>query len=429
MSVEHVYRVSHSGWVHCHGGQAVEVPAWPRLKHRALVVLDLDDAPTDVWRFEGKPEYAPALIEKRVRTEGLVEGAAHIVIHRLVKVPRGFQAFFSAIPLELWQRATQWAHEQSDHCLVLSAAGLLCHGVTVGHARVMLSQRRLMCFAQTDAGMVFDATQALGQGPETMASAAQVLNAHQGELLARLGASAVDWVSLWVPQADDARTCLAALETQLGGPPVAWPATDLEGLGGHVHTALPALAQQAAGRHALNPLGERVAWQAERWVATLAVVTAVVGVGLVALGGVSAQQAGQQRTASAAAREELASLQARIQAVSTVETPRNLLPVVEFARQLDEGARYDPVAFLATLRASAGPDIRIQRVRLEGGGLTPARAFRVEGVAGWGASASVARWSVQMAAAGWSMKALDPTEATPGAFVYEMVAVATPSGT
>lgn len=429
MSVEHVYRVSHSGWVHCHGGQAIEVPAWPRLNHSALVVLDLDDAPTDVWRFEGKPEYASALIEKRVRTEGLVEGAAHIVIHRLVKVPRGFQAFFSAIPLDLWQRATQWAHEQSDHCLLLSVAGLLCHGVTVGRGRVMLSQRRLMCFAQTEAGMVFGTTQALGQGAETMASAVQVLISNHGEWLSRLGADAVDWVTLWSTQPDDVRTCLAALEGPLTRSPIAWPTAELEGVEPRVHTALPALARQAAGRHALNPLGERVAWQAERWVATLAVVTAVVGVGLVALGGVSVQLAGQQRSASAAAREELASLQARIQAVSTVETPQKLLPVAEFARQLDEGARHDPVAFLSVLKASTGPDIRIQRVRLEGGGLTRARAFRVEGVVALGASASVARWSAQMAAAGWAMKALDPTEATPGAFVYEMVAATTPSGT
>ena len=72
MSAEHVYRVASSGWLHCHGHQVEEVPAWPRLTHSALVVLDMDDVYTDVWRFEGKTEYAAALVEKRVRTQGLV---------------------------------------------------------------------------------------------------------------------------------------------------------------------------------------------------------------------------------------------------------------------------------------------------------------------------------------------------------------------
>jgi len=164
VATEHVYRVSSTGWVHCHGNDAQDVPAWPTLQHSDLVVLDLDDIFTDVWRFEGKSEYAAALIEKRARTQGLVEGAAHIVMHRLLKVPGGFLAFFSAIPLELWQRCTQWAREQGDHCLLLTAAGLLSHGVGTDGGRILLSQRRLMYFAQTEEGLSFGSMQALGGG-------------------------------------------------------------------------------------------------------------------------------------------------------------------------------------------------------------------------------------------------------------------------
>ena len=36
MSAEHVYRIASSGWLHCHGHQVEEVPAWPRLTHSAL---------------------------------------------------------------------------------------------------------------------------------------------------------------------------------------------------------------------------------------------------------------------------------------------------------------------------------------------------------------------------------------------------------
>jgi len=429
MSAEHVYRVANSGWLHCHGHQAQEVPAWPRLTHSALVVLDLDDVFTDVWRFEGKADYAPALIEKRVRTQGLVDGAAHVVVHRLVKLPGGFQVFFSAISLELWQRCTEWAKEQADHCLVMMAPGLLCHNVSSGNARLMLSQRRLLSFLHTEEGMVFGSTQALGSGQSAMASAAQVLTANQTALLTRLGVDAVEWGTLWSTQAADVDTCLTALRSVLGGTPVVMPAQELALVGERVQTVMPALARQAAGRHALNPFVETVAWRAERWVAPITVVTALVGLVLAIVGVLVGQMAEQQRSAGLNQQSELTVLQDRIQAVSTVEAPQKLLPVAEFSRTLDEGARHDPVAFMALLKASAGNDIRIQRVRLESAaGLARIRAFRVDGVIAPGASASVTRWVSAMTAAGWKLKAVDPTYTVPGAFSYELVATATAAG-
>ncbi len=429
MSTEHIYRVTNAGWLHCHGHQVEDVPAWPRLTHTALVVLDLDDVFTDVWRFEGKADYAPALVEKRVRTQGLVEGAAHIVVHRLVKMPGGFQVYFTAISLELWQRCTQWAQEQADHCLVMTAGGLLCHGVQSGHARLMLSQRRLMSFAQTEEGMFFGATQALGSGISAMASAAQVLTANQGATLTRLGAEAVEWGTMWTTNPADIDTCQAAVRNLLGGAPGVMQTTELAMSGERVHTVLPELARDAAGRHALNPLVERVAWRAERWVAPITAVTALVGVVLVTLGVLVGQLADQQRADGQSQRGELAALQQRIQAVSVVEAPQKLLPVAEFSRALDEGAQHDPVVFLALLKSTAGKDIRIQRVRLEtASGVNKGRAFRVDGVMAAGASASVTRWVSQMIAAGWTLKAVDPTYTGPGAFSYELVSSVTATG-
>jgi hypothetical protein len=419
---EHVYRVSSTGWVHCHGHTAEEVPAWPQLSHSALVVLDLDDAFTDVWRFEGKPEYAAALIEKRVRTEGLVEGAAHVVIHRLVKAPRGFQVYFSAISLEFWQRCSQWAREQSDHCLLLTAAGLLCHGVGLGKARLMLSQRQLMCFAQTEAGMAFGATQALGAESAAMASAAKVIAANHSPLLSHLEPEAVQWVTLWSTQAGDSDTCLEVVHGVLGFAPAVLYARELALAGERVHAALPALAHQAAGRSALNPLGERVAWHAERWVAPITVVTALAGLALIAVSALVTQQAESRRTAGQGQRAELQALQGRIQAVANVEAPKQLLPAAELARTLDEGMRYDPTVFLANLKAATGQDIRIQRVRLDKATPTQARAFRIDGVAAPGASFAVVRWVSRMTAAGWTLKALDPAGPVPGAFSYQLVA-------
>ena len=422
VATEHIYRAASTGWVHCHGNRAEDVPAWPRLQHSALVVLDFDEIFTDAWRFEGKSEYAAALIEKRARTQGMVEGAAHIAIHRLLKVPGGFQAYFSAIPLELWQRCTEWAREQGDHCLVMTATGLLCHGVANDSARVLLSQRRLMYFAQTEEGMFFGSMQALGERESAVADTAQALLGRQQGLWTRLGAEAVEYGVLWStqPAADEAG--LHALQGILGGAPVTLFATELDAAGARVLTVLPKLAQDGAGRQALNPLGERIAWRAERWVAPVTVVTALAGLALVVASAVVAQQAQSQRAQGQGQRAELQALQDRIQAVSTVDVPRKLLPAAELAGQLDQGIRYDPMAFLAELKDAPGKEMRIQRVRLDTETQTRTRVFRVDGIAAPGASSAVVRWVNHMASAGWTLKALDPVSAVPGAFSYRLVA-------
>lgn len=424
IATEHFYRVASTGWTHCHAGRAQSAFPWPRLTHNALVVLDIDDIFTDVWRFEGKSEFAKALIEKRVRTEGLVEGSAHIVVHRLIKVPGGFQAYFSAVSLELWQRCMEWATGQENHCIVLTASGLLCHGVTNGQVRLLLSQRRLMCFAQTEEGMRFGSTRALGSEASALANAAQVLTSNQGAVLGNVGPDAVQWGTLWSDQSGDSDICLAAVQQALGGTPVIQPAVELDMDGERIETVLPELARAAAGQHALNTLGERLAWRAENWVLAITLVTAVAAVGLMAGGVLLGQRAEQLRLAGQQQRMELQALRSRIESASSIQAPDKLVPAAEFARTLDGGAQYDPVAFISLLKQSIGPGLRIQRVRLEPAAPARARAFRVDGVVAAGSSAPVTRWVSAMAAAGWSLKALDPADGGHGAFSYEVVAVA-----
>lgn len=427
-ATDHVYRIGRTGWTHCHGLQAQSVSAWPRLAHSALVVLDRDDIFTDVWRFEGKAEYATALVEKRVRSQGLVEGAAHIVTHRLVKVPGGFQVYFSAVSLELWQQWAEWARSQVHHCMLMTAAGVLCHGVAPGSARLLLSQRRLMCFGHSEEGMVFDSTQALGSEPSAVANAAKVLTGNQRALLTRLGPAAVQWAPLWSVVPGDSALCLAAVQDVLGSAPKMLPVVTLDMRSQSVQTALAQLAHAAAGRHALNPLADHLAWRAESWVSAITLVTALTGVALVTAGMLVARQTDEQRLTGLRQRSELETLQSRITAVSALEAPEKLMPAADFSRLLDEGAHYDLMDFMALLKASAGADMRIHRIKLETGVQTRARVFRVDGIVAAGASASVTRWVSAMAGAGWSLKSIDPVNTAPGAFSYELVAAAAPAG-
>jgi Tfp pilus assembly protein PilN len=431
MTLKHVYRIGDSGWQLCLGREVHEVPAWPRLRHPAVAVLDLDDIHTGVWRFDGKPEHAQALIEKRVRLEGLIEGQAHIVVHRLLRHPGGFQACFSAVPLEIWQRATAWAAEQPDHCLLVPGAGLLVHGVADGQGRALVSERRWQAYAQYEGGMAWVSVQGLGQGEAALDSAAQLM-ASQWRQALPLGVNPrveVGALWAWATAGGDAAGVeggVQALQTVLGQvnrlpTQVLAPV----GEGGLVHTGLVALAQAAAGAQAVNPGLALLAWRAERWVGALAAVTVLAGAGLVGLGLYARHEAGVQRQAAGALKSEFEQLQRRVQAVSELKPPARLLPVTEFARKLDDGDRYDPIALLAVLRRVTVPQIRIQRVHLETGAGAKARAYRVDGVVGLDTSAAVPEWVAALASAGWSVRAVDPVETGPGAFSYELVAKAT----
>ncbi len=428
MNVNHVYRIGPQGWQFIQGNEWVDAPPWPRLSHPALVVLDTDDVPSDVWRFEGKPEFASALIEKRVRTEGLVEGAAHIVVHRLIKSPSGFQVFFSAVAIETWQRLSGWASQQADHCVVMTSAGLLCSGIKAGQGRVLVSERHLSLFVHTEASMAFFSAHALGQGGGAVLGAAQLLGSNARGVLSLGNKLRLELGGLWGLQSETDWVDVADAFAQASDTtPVLMPAAAYTGGGGLVHSVLPALAASAAQTQALNPGVDRLAWRAESWVGRFTAVTAVVAIGLVGLGIFSGQQAQQQRQSAAASLKALQQLEARIQAVNTIEASERLVPVAEFAQRLDSGARYDPIELLNTLKAHAGADIRIQRVRLESNQQGKTKIYRVDGVAALDASGAVVRFVNALQTAGWSLKAVDPTDSAPGAFSYELVASVAPA--
>ncbi|MEG1455924.1 MAG: hypothetical protein RSC66_10200, partial [Comamonas sp.] len=225
---------------------------------------------------------------------------------------------------------------------------------------------------------------------------------------------------LWSVHPADSEICLETVQAAVGGAPSVLPANALKLEDGLVQTALPALAGKAAGRHALNPLGDRVAWHAENWVYYIAAVTLVVGASLVATGELLAQQADKQRVAALKLQTELQALQGRIATVATVASPDKLLAAADFSRNLDEGVRYDPIAFLADLKAASGSAVRIQRVQLNPA-RTDVRSFRVDGTVAPIASAALTHWVSEMVASGWMLKALDPTSANAGAFSYDLV--------
>lgn len=430
-----VLHVTDEGWRALPPGRPwFELSPWSRLDQPAVVVLDLEQSHTDVWRFEGKPEYAAALIEKRVRTEGLVDGSAHVVVHKVQAFPSGFQAFFSAMPLDVWQQASTWAAAQQDHCVLLHAAALLADGLPANGARALVGVRGWSALVQAPSGLAYFTARVVARssGDDAYLGAARLLAAQWAGLGSGVERVQVGVLGLEHAVAADALTNALAQATGVAA------RTDHIEVFQAAQTAqaawqssLPALALSATRKHVLNPGLAKLAWQAESWVGRMTVVVALVAATLMGAAWYAQLQTQELRAQSLRWSQETAQVEQRLAQLGQTEPSPVLVETAEFARKLDEGRLLDPMRLLSDLQRLTSPEVRVQRLRLQPLANGEGKAFRVEGQADLADSAAVMRWVRAMEQAGWRLRAIDPTDTVPGAWAYEVTrqqAVVKPEG-
>ena len=423
MKVDKLILITRDGWLQLQEGKLSEVPAWLALDGPALVVTDFEEAPIGCYRFDGgKPAYAVPMIEKKARTEGLVDGVTHVVVHRTLAVHGGFQTFHSLVGIEFWQRLQQWAAQQKDHCMLLPLGALLSQGLHRGQARVVCLGRSLHCFGHSDAGLFHASANAVGRNPADLQAAVRVLHGLvRGDL-----AKGIDGPIAWAQLLDTEGTLEALLPAQWNEVAAvqakALPASRFATEQGEGRSTLPGQLRRLSLGAMLNPWLDRVAWWSENLVGGLAALVAVVALGLGALGLYAHLQSRQERERSAQAQQELQKLTARLEAANSLDIPEGFTPVADFARKLGDGARYDPLPMLAALKAAAGQDIVIKRLRLETAGERE-RSFRVDGLSNAANVDALSGFLAQLKAAGWSASPLEPSEVGPRAFSYRLMAI------
>lgn len=134
-------------WLAFEGEYVRRLDSRPRLEQTAIVVTDFDSAVSQVISLEGNPSHAPALIEKRLRSEGLVDSECKILIHQSRTVGNGYQALFTAVPLDRWQQLFAWGESHRDHCLLMPLTGLLWRMLRPGRGLVLHSGRQFIFLA------------------------------------------------------------------------------------------------------------------------------------------------------------------------------------------------------------------------------------------------------------------------------------------
>lgn len=428
-------------WLLFDGDSVTRTEARPRLERPAMVMADFDGAVSSVISLEGSPAHAVALIQKRLRSDGLIDTESKILIHKTLVRGAGYQTLFSAVPLEVWQQTYAWAESQPDHCLLIPATSVVWRALKAGQGLVLQSGRQVSVLVQLKHQLVYRSALAYSDdGTDLMmtvgALADQVaVDLDKGE--DGLEPPQMWWCSALSPQPqegeawpDDMLREVFSARSGLRINPVATrQVRDAEGR--QFRSGIDWLAQHMSAASAVNPRASRVAFLAERLLPAASAASLVIAVALTAIGArwvLTARHADQRseqiQQQVQALEAGIAQLQSRSQIDPAFEATRNF---VERAAQLQAGI--DAVAGLRQVRDAADGQVQILRLRVDtpkaaapampvGMGMAPApnaaapeRVLRVDGVvdpAQGTPGMQVATFVERLRHAGFEPVALDP---------------------
>lgn len=421
MNPDQIILASPQGWFQLKEGSCLPIQPWSGLDGSALVVVDFEQSQSGVQACKGKAEYAASLIEKTVRTEGLVEGPLQVFIHRQIRHTDSTLALYTAVPLDAWQQLQTWAEGQRDHCLIVPLASLLPAMATEGRVHVLRSGTQLHAYSESEGKMHYAGATALGTDVADMQAPLRALMA---QLRASAGGEAGQGV-LWSSTLTDdlaAEQALASRLAELSSQEVRLvPHVTLRGEStDRKSSALPHLIG-AAGQKAVQASGlAKLAWMSESYVLPLAAMIAVVAVGLGGFAVFSHQLAQQETQVATSMQGEMAGLRQRASLVSQAAPAPELEPSLALTRQLGHAAIYDPIQMLHTIRRAAGAAVRVQNVQLVKADATHKARFRVDGVVIDGRNEELSRFLSELKLEGWQAEPANPGDGSVGAFAYHL---------
>ena len=186
-------------WLQFDGATVKALDTRPRIDQPSVVLTDFDGAVSDVTSLEGSPSHAVALIERRLRADGLIDGDSKVLIHQLRTVGAGYQALFTAVPLDRWQQMFAWADSQDDHCLLVPTVALLWKSLKPGRGVVLHSGRKVVFLAALRNSVVHASALAFSESREDLAMTVAALGDRAGTLLSAdegaLEPLAISWIS------------------------------------------------------------------------------------------------------------------------------------------------------------------------------------------------------------------------------------------
>ena len=376
MSLLHVIQ-QQGQWLVFDGQTVSRSDSRPRLQRAAVVVSNFENAVSNVIALEGSPAHAVALIERRLRSDGLIDGESKILLHKTRTVGAGYQTLFTAVPLDVWQQTYAWAEAQPDHCLLVPFTSLLWKSLRPGQGLVLQSGRQISVLAQLKHDMLYRTALAYSEDPTDLAMTAGALAEQFAEELGEgedsLEPLALQWCPVLVPRPaegqpwdDDSLREIFSARSGLKVTSVPLQPVRDEA-GNEYRSGIGWIGSRASASIAVNPTASRMAWVAE-WALPLASAASLVfALILGTLGARWALAAGEAGERSAQLGLDIAAIEQRTEELRAKEAPpadfTTTQAFVERAARLQAGA--DPSAALALVRDAAAGQVRILRLRLE----------------------------------------------------------------
>ena len=403
----------------------------PALLPQTRILSDFDNAPSGVMAVDAQPDFAAAVIEKHLRSEGLIDGEAHVLAHRIIAAGGGSRVLYTAVPVAVWQDIFTWLQQQPSVGLLYCVDAAML-ALAQRHDAVLCRSGRQFRFLVSKPGtLIYLTTTAFSDDPDDIDTALlNLIDQARTQWLPRNEKMAVFWCDLLAPDPDDGARVHAIVHRRLGVKVEQAPVSCFATPSGEMRTAAPAMMQALSWRAATNSWIDRIAAAAERFSLPIAGVTAACGIGLMLVAGLWVMQTLQLQAQETRMREEIASIASRnagLDVAPATLLARHAETLVFLDALAGAAASPDLLGFLGSVRKASDQRLRIMRVRL----LTGEGAqggFRVDGVLvnDAGSERALSGFLAALRAEGYQVRAEDPGYQTqqPGFFSYSVRRIA-----
>lgn len=412
-------------WLALDGSRLVPMPEYPELDLPTVVISDFNNALTGVMSLEANASMAAPLIERRLRDEGMIEGETRLEVSSLVKVGKGFQALYSAVPMDDWQSIVSWANARGDHCVVVPLLSVIKRLLRPGQAVVVRHGKQLTYLSVERDAIHHAETLAYSDDSEGVRDSIKALSDRVRALLGKgRQPDRVDWYALDAAPGQDDNAFAAMFGEALGlDVELAAHASLTLPDGRSVVSAMPAVADAAQIGDVASSKFAGFMVRAEQALPVAAAAAMVLAIALLLIGWhmhgraeADASDAGRMQAQvaqiTAAARSQRAAMQATDSQLADTRT------FIE--RMADASQAPDISRALARVRQAAQTWVRILRMRI---GRDDHRLY-VEGAVDKGADGAhrLGMFIANLRAAGYEPVAVDPPLGTrsAGYFAYAL---------
>lgn len=396
----------------------------PVLSGPCRLLTDFDRAPAGVVAVDTKPEFAPSMIEKKVRSEGLVDGESHILAHRLIYAGGSSRVLYTAVPVASWNALFSWLGGESSIGLVFSIEAAML-ALAQRHGAVMCRAGRQFRFLVSQPDKLnYITTTAFSDDPDDLDIALITLMDRAGQkILSSEERLPVYWCDLLASERDDGSRLVSQFSQRMGVKVVTAPVKRFDSPAGPLRTAAENMLNAMSWRTAVNPWSERIAAAVDQFRKPIAGAVALIGLGMFSIAAAWTSQAMQIQARAERINQEANELSHRLAGLDI--PPAQLLashaPTLAFLDGLTQAANGpDPLSVLNDVRQAADKRVRVMRIQL----VSPDGMFRVDGMPLNGADtdAALSGFLTGLKVSGYRVSAVDPGNQSqlPGFFSYTL---------